>query len=117
MQQRDAGHRAAITPLERARRQQKIATTSTVFVLAVVGFMLVRGFFLESHAPVEHRNVMSAIVSFSEFVVTVATLALIRHQVGVAVHQIEQAEANEVQGRELAQAMQALAGAMRSRQR
>lgn len=104
------------SPLERARRQEKIASASIVLIVGTVIVIVVRAGLYASTTPAsEHGGTFSAVLAIAEFIVTLATLVLMRQQVQVAVHQIEHAEASQIQTRELAQAMQALARAVQSK--
>ena len=104
------------SPLECARTQEKIATYSIALIIGFVVVLIVRAVtFAGTQPPGDQARMMSTIMTIAQFLVTLATLAVVRHQVRVAVNQIEQSEAGEVRLQILAHAIGELVDAIRSR--
>ena len=109
------GHHGISSPLVRAKTQERIATYSIALVVGLVIVIVGRAIELASGQPTgEQQRTISAIMSVVQFIVTLATLALIRHQVSVAVHQIEQAEGGDLRLQQLTAAVRALVDAGRT---
>ena len=106
------------SPLERARTQEKIATYSIALIVGFVVVLIVRAVTVAgTQPPGDQARIMSTIMTIAQFLVTLATLAVVRHQVRVAVNQIEQSEAGEVRQQILAHAIGELVDAIGSRDR
>jgi hypothetical protein len=104
------------SPLERARTQEKIATYSIALIVGFVIVLIVRAVtFAGAQPPGDQARIMSTIMTIAQFLVALATLAVVRHQVRVAVNQIEQSEAGEVRLQILAHAIGELVDAIGSR--
>ena len=104
------------SPLECARTQEKIATYSIALIIAIVIVLIVRAVtYAGTQSPGDQARMMNTIMTIAQFLVTLATLAVVRHQVRVAVNQIEQSEAGEVRLQILAHAIGELVDAIRSR--
>jgi hypothetical protein len=112
MEQLKATVRGMSSPLVRAKTHEKIATYSIAVVVGLVVVIVGRAIELASGEPSGDRlRMMSVIMSVVQTIVTLATLALIRHQVSVAVHQIEQAEGGDLRLQQLTAAVRALVDA------
>ena len=104
------------SPLERARAQEKIATYSIALIIGFVVVLIVRAVIVVgTQPPGEQARMMNTMMTIAQFLVTLATLAVVRHQVRVAVNQIEQSEAGEVRLQILAHAIGELVDVIRSR--
>ncbi|HEV2739062.1 MAG TPA: hypothetical protein VGU66_10825 [Candidatus Elarobacter sp.] len=116
MEQLHVTNHGSRSPLERARTQEKIATYSIALIVGFVVVLIVRAVtFAGTQPPGDQARIMSTIITIAQFLVTLATLAVVRHQVRVAVNQIEQSEAGEVRQQILAHAIGELVDAIGSR--
>jgi hypothetical protein len=84
------------SPLQQAKTHERVATYSIFLIVGIV-VALVAGTFVVARAesPDAQARILSATTPIAQFIVSLATLALVRHQVSVAVGDIEQAEQTE----------------------
>jgi hypothetical protein len=68
--------------------------------------------FIGTPSADDQGRILSLIVTIVQFIVTLSTLMLVRGQVSVALHQIEQAEVNELRLQQLTEGMRKLADAV-----
>jgi ABC-type transport system involved in cytochrome bd biosynthesis fused ATPase/permease subunit len=101
--------RTRLTPLEQAKSHEQAALWSVALVVGVVVIVIVRGLVVAAgETAAEQQRLMIAVAPVVQFVVSLATFALIRNQVSVAVAQIGQAEHSEARLLQLAYAVHAL---------
>jgi hypothetical protein len=94
------------SPLERAKTQERIATYSLALIGGLVIILIARAAtFAGAQASGDQERLMNLIMTIVQFLVTVSTLVLVRHQVSVAVHQIEQTEVSELRLQQLTAAV------------
>jgi hypothetical protein len=112
MEQLKATVHGMSSPLVRAKTHEKIATYSIALVVGLVVLIVGRAIEMASgESSGDQLRSMSVIIAVVQTIVTLATLALVRHQVSVAVHQIEQAEGGDLRLQQLTAAVRALADA------
>jgi hypothetical protein len=100
------------SPLERAKTQERIATYSLALIGGLVIILIARAMtFAAGQAAGDQDRLMNVSMTIVQFLVTVSTLVLVRHQVSVAVHQIEQTEISELRLQQLTAAVCKLADA------
>jgi L-lactate utilization protein LutC len=68
--------------------------------------------FIGTQSAGDQGRILSLIMTIVQFIVTLSTLVLVRSQVSVAVHQIEQAEVNELRLQQLTEGVRKLAVAV-----
>jgi uncharacterized membrane protein YkgB len=79
--------------LERARSQEKRATYATALIVTLIVIVVGRAVQVASAEPaVDRQRLITTILTIVQVIVTLATLVLVRNQVSVAVHQMEQLE-------------------------
>jgi hypothetical protein len=97
------------SPLRRAQSQERVATyaifTIALAVLLVVGRAVVG---VGGESVQDHERLIGAIATFAQVVVALTTLFLVRNQLKVAVHQMEQAELSGAALRDLARGVASL---------
>lgn len=100
------------SPLERAKTQERIATYSIALIVGLVVVMLARAVTVTAaQSAADQGRTMSVIVTIVQLIVTISTLLLVRHQVHLAVQQIEQADAGELRLQQLTDQVRRLADA------
>lgn len=98
--------RAQPSPLRQAKTHERDATYLIALIVPVIVALITRAIMVASVEPAAAQDrLMNAIVPIVQFIVSLSTLALVRHQVSVAVEQIEQAEHNEARVLRLADAV------------
>jgi ABC-type transport system involved in cytochrome bd biosynthesis fused ATPase/permease subunit len=97
------------TPLEQAKSHERAALWSVALIIGVVAILIVRGMVVAAgESAAEQQRLMNVVAPVAQLIVSLATFALIRNQVCVAVAQIGQAEHSEARLLQLAYAVHAL---------
>jgi hypothetical protein len=84
------------SPLEQAKTHERVATYSIALIVGVIAVLIASTVTVAStESPDARVRIVSAMAPIAQIIVSLATLALVRHQVSVAVGDIEQAEQTE----------------------
>jgi uncharacterized membrane protein YkgB len=101
------------SPLERAKTQERIATYSVALIVGLVIVLIARAVtFSATQSAGSQERLMSLIMTIVQFIVTISTLMLVRHQVSIAVRQIEESEVVELRLQQLTEGVRKLAEAV-----
>jgi len=108
MEQRTASQTKP-TPLEQAKSHERASLWCVGLIVGVVAIVIGRGMIVAAgETAAEQQRLLNAVAPVAQLIVSLATFALIRNQVSVAVAQVGQAEQSEARLLQVAYAVHAL---------
>ncbi len=97
------------SPLQQAKRHERLATYSIALIVGIVVILVARSLMVAiTESPTAQSRLMNAIFPVAQLIVSLATLALVHHQTSLAVRQMEQAEQTDTRISNLTEAVHAL---------